>query len=336
MKKIVFVLLILGLFIICMLAFSCTNNQKINESITSYENSETEKITETGEGNHTDAGEYKIYVYDGGFPVTAEAPVDIFATDRYKKNIVDKKPITVFDKECNHTYTGTVDFKIRDEAYDTYESKYFLIQIGEKSGRIVSFSYWHEDNSLDYTPKVNVYSTSQEFIDYASEVLQKYAGVSTSDCEVEIKTKKFSTTYDYSKEDYDKDFVNFINQDPTFTAEYIITFYKMISGIHRIDDISVTIRNDGTVLEFRGRVCDEKFKKFKDVYIDKNRIIDMVESRFGSGESYVMGYEVISHEISMSAVVMDDNLWVYVKVNLVYDSNGQHMPNAVSFLVKIM
>lgn len=336
MKKIVLILSVISLLIICMLAFSCTNNQDIDESTTSFDNSETEAVTETGSGIHTDVGEYKIFTYEAGFPVTQEAPVNLYATDRYKKNVVDKKTIVVFDKECDHIYTGTVDFKIRDEAYDTYESKYFLLQIGEKSGKIVSFSYWHEDNPLDYAPKVNVYSTRQEFIDYASEVLQKYAGVSTSDCEVEIKTNKFSTTYDYTNEDYDKDFVNFINDDPLFTAEYKITFYKMISGIHRIDDISVTIRNDGTVLEFRGRVCDEKFKKFKDVYIDKDKISNMVESRFGSGRNYVMGYEVLSHEISMSAVVIDDNLWVYVKVNLVYDSNGQHMPNAVSFLVKIM
>lgn len=335
MKKIVFVLLILGLFIICMLAFSCTNNQKINESITSYENSETEKITETGEGNHTDAGEYKIYVYDGGFPVTAEAPVDIFATDRSTKNGVGKKTIVLFDKECDHTYTGTVNFKILDEAYDTYQSNYFLLQIGEKSGKIRSCVYWHPQYSLDYTPKVNVYSTRQEFIDYASEVLQKYAGVSTSDCEVEVQTIDFSTTYDYSKEEYDKDFVNFINQDPSFTAEYKIIFYRMISGVHRIDDIYVTIKNDGTVTAFRARVCDEKFRKFKDVYIDKNKIIDMVEKRFGSGRGYAGGYEVLSHKISMSAAVIDDDLWVYVRVNFVYDSNGQRMPNMISFLVKI-
>ena len=227
MRKIVFVLLIVGLFIICMLAFSCTNNQRINESITSYENSETEKITETGEGNHTDAGEYKIYVYDGGFPVTAEAPVDIFATDRYKKEGVGKKTVVLFDKELAHTYTGTVDFKMRDEAYDIYQSKSFLLQIGEKSGKITSFAYWDKEDNLYYTPKVNAQSTRQEFIDYASEVLQKYAGVSTSDCEVEIQTRKISTTYDYSKEEYDKDFVNFINQDPSFTAEYKITFYNL-------------------------------------------------------------------------------------------------------------
>lgn len=331
MKKILLVLSITSILIICMLAFSCTKNQDINESISSYDDYETEAVTETGSGVHPNAGEYKIYVYDAGFPVTSEAPVDIFATDRYKKEGVGKKTVVLFDKELAHTYTGTVDFKIRDEAYDIYQSKSFLLQIGEKSGKITSFAYWDKEDNLYYTPKVNAQSTRQEFIDYASEVLQKYAGVSTSDCEVEIQTRKISTTYDYSKEEYDKDFVNFINQDPSFTAEYKITFYKMISGIHRIDDIYVVIRNDGMVLEFHSWGCDEKFKKFKDVYIDKKRILDMAERRFYGRD----GYETISHEISMSAVVIDDDLWVYVKVNFVYDSNGQRMPNVISFLVKI-
>ena len=319
-----FAIIVLG----CLSMFSCTNNINIIEPITDTGTSEIE----------TRKNEYEIYTYKGGEGGPMVTPdysgKELFVSNMIEKEGVEKKSIVIFDDECAFSYAGTIDFGVYDERYDDYISDKCIIQVGENTGRIGSFSHGNP-NSVRFSivPPVNAHSTCQEFIDYASDVLLKYSGVSTSDCEVEIKTSNIHTTYKYTKEEINQDFVNFIDYDPSFTAEYKIVFHKKLGGINRIDDISVTIKNDGTVKRFRARVCDEKFKKFSGVFIDKELVMKMVADKF---KHTVSGSDLMITDKQLYAVPDGDNLWVLAKVYYKWASNGVLLSSVIQFLVKVV
>lgn len=314
-------------FVLAFSVVSCKNGEK---------NIILDEETTNGEISNKD---YVIYNYSGGegdnYSSSTHDGYELFGSKQFVKEGIDNKKMVFFNEDCDLYYMITVDLGIYDERFDDYSSRQCFVMVGENTGKIISYGLRNPDKTQNNdASKVNVYSTRQEFIDYASEILLNYTGVSTEGCDVEVQTSKIKTTYKYSKEEViEEDFINFSNYDPSFSAEYQITFYKKLSDIHRIDDISVTLRSDGTILSFKNRSCDEKFKKFNAIKIDKKLIETMVVDKF---ESEISNNNLLLSNIELFAVPDGDNLWVLAKVFYKHVSNGETFSSVVQYLVKVV
>ena len=255
-----------------------------------------------------------------------------FGIPEYTEKVgMENKKITLFGEECEMAYIHTLDYGIFDERYDQYVTRKGSVTIGERTGRIASFTNNPDKKENDFTPPVNAYSSRREFIDYASSVLLEYTGVSTDDCDVFIHTSKIKTTYKYTQAELKRDFVNFIDQDPDFTAEYRITFRKKLGRIYRADSIEVVIRSDGEIRSVKSRICDEAFEPFIDVKISKNSLRKSVLDKY----YHAIGCDITSEGVMLYAIPYGDELWVMAEIHYEYEESGYVFGSVVEYITKI-
>ncbi len=287
-----------------------------------------------GEGK-ADPAEYEILLYSTGEGGAGSSNGQTGGKNFFglaqesKKDDMEGKTIQMFEKVYTLKYTRTMDYTLYDEKYDRYYGNGAAFMYGEKSGRLVSYTNYEDEPAEGFTPPVNAHSTCEDFINYAKALLLLYFDTSTDDCDVEIKTVKLKTAYKYTAEDLENGFINFIDYDPNFKAEYHILFYKQFNGVNRIDDIEVDITSDGEVLLIKSRTCDEKFEKFKDVQFDAEGLKAQIENL-----SYDPSY--LSYKILIRAIPDGDELWAIADVNYKYEYNGDIFGNTIQYIAKVV
>lgn len=278
--------------------------------------------------------EYEIFLYasgEGGFAAGSAEQYNgkkLISFQKSEKQGMDKKSVQIFGHEYELSYFNTYGYGCTDENYDVYIGNNVEVFFGENTGRMVLFSGTEYYDTSGFTFPLNAHSSRQDFIDYAKSLLLEYCGTSTDDCDVEINTVKLKTKYQYTAEDLEQDFINFIDKDPDFSAKYKIKFYKKYKGINRIDDIEVDITSDGKVLLIRAETCDEQFEKFKDTYIDAEQLKKQIKEI-----SY--NPSCLSYSILLRAVPVGDELWVMADVNYKYDKNGNIFGSLTQYVTKV-
>lgn len=249
--------------------------------------------------------------------------------EKSKKTGMNKKTVEMFGSEYSASYVDTQDFGIYDERYDKFIGGGGLFTFGEDTGRLTMYAFISRKEGNEFTPPVNAHSDRQDFIDYARYAVLEYTGISTDDCDVEVRTLSLKTKYKYTKEELEQSFVNFIDQDPDFTAEYEIIFRRKLNGVYRADDISVQIRNDGEILYLYSRTCDNKYTPFLDVEIDSEGLTKAVENCFA------LDVGEVTHTILLRTVPDGDELWVLADVNYKYDDGSETFGGVIQYITKI-
>ena len=255
-----------------------------------------------------EAEDYKIYLYaegengtGGGSAARYKGKDFLGFADTTEKQNMDEKTVELFGCEHTMVYMQTLSFGIYDENYDMYIGDSGLFTFGETTGKLVTYDYLSGERASGFTPPVNMYSSRQEFIDYAKAVLLEYTGTSTDDCDVFVKT---------------------------YGSKYNIVFRKKFNGIYRIDDIMVTINNNGDVINIKARVCDDKFEPFKDVKINAEHLEKQIR-----GLSYSPHY--VSYECILSAIPDGNELWVLADVQYEYEEDGDIFGNGIQYITKV-
>lgn len=278
---------------------------------------------------------YEILLYKYGEGAAPQASTEkyngkeLITSNKTTKTKTENKKVSVFGYEHELFYSHTLEFSSYDGVYDEYDAKDGLFMLDEETERIVSYDSYTNKTGDDYKSPVNAHSSRLEFIDYARSILLEYTGVSTEDCDVLIKTVKLNTTYKYSKEETEQDFVNFVEQDPDFSAEYRITFKRKLDSVYRADLIEVVIESGGDVISFKCMTSDKKYEPYLNTKIDKERIIKEAEEAF---KLDVSDYDVTSHSITLTAIPDGDGLWVRADVNYKYNSNGEMLGGMLQYI----
>ena len=238
-------------------------------------------------------------------------------------------------------YERTMSFSYTEEHYaygvtlDAYRSNNpnESVVINRKTGKIVEYSCSSRNKDF-YDSPVNAHSSREEFIQYARDLLLEYTGVSTEGCEAIVSTHAIGTTYKYTKEELNTDFVNFTEYDPDFSARYEIRFQKKIGEVNRADRMIVEVNNDGTVQHIYGLDMHDEYEPFADVEIDVDSIIRYVEDRI---DDVKKKYDITPGYITLMAVPLDGNYWVLVEqgysITSAYD--GRTTGGSVQYLVLI-
>lgn len=312
-NKLIFLITVLSVSFILAACGNATGNDE------NYLSNDTYKILlyKYGEGMEPQASTEK---YDGN---------ELITSNKTTKTGIENKKVSVFGYEHELFYSHTLEFSSYDGVYDEYDAKDGLFMLDEETGRIVSYNSYSNKTGDGYKSPVNAHSSRLEFIDYARNILLEYTGVSTENCDAMIKTVKLDTSYKYSKEEIEQDYVNFIEQDPDFSAEYRIIFKRKLDSVYRADTIEVVIGNGGDVISFKCMTSDKKYEPYLNTKIDKEKIINSVEKAF---KRDVSDYDVTTQSITLTAIPNGDKLWVRADVDYKYNNNGETLGGVMQYI----
>ncbi len=228
-------------------------------------------------------------------------------TEIYKKDVPEiKLNLLGYERDLRFMHTDVI--YAYGKTLDCYKANNNVerVYIDHDTGKIVMYN--STGNTKDkYESPVNAYSSREEFVNYAKELLLEYTGVSAEGCEVRIKTVGIRTTYKYTQDEIIDGFANFTKYDPDFYAEYDITFYKKINGVNRADVMRVMMKNNGVVKKVFGIELDDVYEPYLDTEIDADSITKYVESQM---DLLKEKYDIRSQEITLTAIQVDGCYWV--------------------------
>jgi hypothetical protein len=312
-----------------------TEDEETTEPEMTEPSTETEEITEP------------YFPYDIYLPQNLD---DIFekgdnVTPRYngenlfKYKVIIKKDVPditmeLFGYERDMYFSKTEVHYAYGVTLDSYFSKNTseYVEINRKTGKIVKYSCFSHTKDL-YDSPVNAHSSREEFIQYARDLLLEYTGVSTEGCEAIVSTVAIGTTYKYTKEELNTDFVNFIEYDPDFSARYEIKFQKKIGCVNHADPMRVEIRSDGTVSLIYGIDLDDEYAPFADVKIDTDSITRYIEDRI---DEIKKKFGITSYNITFMAIPLDGNLWIRAEVySIIRTYDGQSLESTAEYLILV-
>lgn len=289
----------------------CSCQIKGGPAGSSYQNeqeNEVRKAVELSEYRHSD-----LQTADSSSVEVMQIMDDLHKIDKIKKENVANKNVTVFGKEYNAIYETTQNTYVRGHGADRYEcgdeGTYIAFWFDEVSGKLIRYKYATAEtpDTLTFTGPINEDSTEKDYADYARAVILEYTGVDARKWKYDVDTHvtEPSLIHVYTDEDKTADFINFTKEDRDFRAEYTFTFYRETDGIRRGDDVKAVIRNDGTVLEFRGELYDKALEPFSGIKLDRNRICS-------ASDENIPG--VLRKKVSCTAIPAEDGLWVEVVI----------------------
>ena len=289
----------------------CSCQIKGGPAGSSYQNeqeNEVRKAVELSEYRHSD-----LQTADSSSVEVMQIMNDLHKAETYKKEKVPDKTETVFGKEYSLRYEWTQNIFKRGHGADMYwngtEGAFAALWFDEVTGGIVRYTYSPDEtpDTLTFTGPINEDSTEKDYADYARAVILEYTGVDAREWKYDVDTyvTEPSLIHVYTDEDKTADFINFTKEDREFRAEYTFTFYRETDGIRRGDDVKAVIRNDGTVLEFRGELYDKALEPFSGIKLDRNRICS-------ASDENIPG--VLRKKVSCTAIPAEDGLWVEVVI----------------------
>jgi len=223
----------------------------------------------------------------------------------------------------NTTYT--VDYEWYSQLYNGSSLFVFFHPI---TGDIVEYDRYDPCVDREYSSPVNPYSSEEEYIEYAKDILEEYANVTTEGWLVKVSTFwKNRGNRDYFIQDTEE------KEDPELYPTYTITFYKQIDGIECRDKMYVKMSNMGEVSQFNAIANGERYEPFEDVEIDREALEEEVLSSFGySDRTDRKITELVLH-------VQGDCLWAMamVKATFYWGEWGNETPTYAgnSYVVKV-
>ena len=234
---------------------------------------------------------------------------DFFSVERYEKEGQGKKLLDCFGNNQNISYSWTWKYKELPYEIDTYsflkDYDALFASYRTDTNKIVKYQRITEDNR-EYKSPVNPYSSEEEYITYAKTLFRECAGISVDDWDVIIQTWR----EEYGLEDK---FINYTHENPSYNAEYIITFSKKISGIDRCDKMYVRMTNVGEVIEFNALNYEQSFEPFADIRIDRDAIEEAAWRAFNDVKQNYN--DISSSKIKdMELIAQNKSLWAQVTI----------------------
>lgn len=327
MKKSI-TLTFLIVIIVCIVMSSCMD-QRINNSASSI--TECENVTDAEQSHNAETTDTVYQTTDNVTEETAAPPeaaynianLDYFndaAEIIHNQNKKDRQE-TILGMQFDLVYTRTLYFRYENIYFDEYagqnEDYYILILYNNKNDKISSCSILPENDKRDFKSPLSENPDRQQIIDYAKNTLESLTGASLDLYSVEISTYIDNTTYPYTAEDLEQDYLNFSEYDENFSAEYTVTFYKKICDIHRGDHFYVTMKNNGEILEICCNDQEEEYSLFSDVTADAK---DLERAFAQALQSSTAGYDVISSDIKIITKIYNGDLYAVAHTSFSYNS----------------
>ena len=334
--------IIMMLLVISLLLSSCAETQKPEtaDGSTKVETSETEKTTKTDDTETPEAApkreakaidDYEGQVYlesqsaagSGGGYVNKIGryigEIELERIDWETKSGVPERKDTVLGRELTLRYDVSHKREYWGFQMDAYTSSklsdeisdYCFVYYRTDTDKIVKYHYCGEPENYDrnYSSPVKPDSTEEEYIAYARQILLECAGVSAEGWEVMTTTYFLipNTLPFYASPSYQRidGFTYYADDSCDPNAEYCFTFYKTIGEIVRSDKMYVRMTNVGEIIDFHAISCDEAFKPYEGIAVDKAKV-----ERAAFSVASVGSAEVEKNEL----YVADDALWAMVDI----------------------
>lgn len=220
----------------------------------------------------------------------------------------------------NTTYM--IDYEWYSQSYNNNSLFVFFHPI---TGDIVEYDRYDPCVDREYSSPVNPYSSEQEYIEYAKDILKEYANVTTEGWQVKVSTFwKNRGNVDYFIQDTEE------KEDPELYPTYTITFYKEIDGIECRDKMYVKMSNMGEVSQFNAIANGAQYEPFAEVEIDREALEKKILSAFG------YAYKADRKIEDLFLIVYDDCLWAKAMVKATFNQNDYTKAYAGnSYVVKV-